>query len=234
VYPQTLWLRTGIQIPVAAFGSGREIVEHVLNGIAVLDIPLIVLFSKPITLLHNFLLQKRQEVLQSLHQFLPVQYQVNSRTYLIQLEPLSVDKHHSKQFVLKPYIHPLAPRADPHLCLKSMLFSPSSDNLKLVRDGRVEDFAFVQGEDVDGEVVEEGIGDEKVDRIAFLLGCDQLGRRLVGLSKWSEQRRKEEDVLNEYNPSLPLARSACARTGKVVRLSQPRVYRRAGRFPSGR
>ena len=42
-----------------------------------------------------------------------------------------------------------------------------------MRDGRVEDFAFVQGKDVDGEVVEEGVRYEKVEHVALLLDDDQ-------------------------------------------------------------
>ena len=55
-----------------------------------------------------------------------------------------------------------------------MLFSASSDHVKVVRDGRVQDFSFLQRQDIDGEVVEEGVGNKEVDCITFLLGCDQL------------------------------------------------------------
>jgi hypothetical protein len=69
-------------------------------------------------------------------------------------------------------------------CLESMLLSASSDHIKVVRDGRVEHFSLMQGKDIDGEVVEERVGDEEVDRIAFLLGCDQLF-----ISHWAANSR---------------------------------------------
>jgi len=72
------------------------------------------------------------------------------------------------------YVHPFAPPEYLLFCLKGMLFSASGDHVKVMRDGRVENFSFTQRENVDGEVVEEGVGDEEVNRIAVLLGCDQL------------------------------------------------------------
>jgi hypothetical protein len=77
-----------------------------------------------------------------------------------------------------------------------MLFSASSDHVKVMRDGRVEDFSFMQWEDIDGEVVEECIGDEEVNRITFLLGCDQLfiphgGLVLVVEAEVEEDARSE-------------------------------------------
>jgi hypothetical protein len=54
----------------------------------------------------------------------------------------------------------------------------------------------MQWEDIDGEVVEECIGDEEVNRIAFLLGCDQLFIPHGGLVLVVEAE-VEEDARNE-------------------------------------
>ena len=50
-------------------------------------------------------------------------------------------------------------------------FGARKDGVEVVRDSRVEHLALVQRE---GEIVEERVGDEEVDRVALLLACDQL------------------------------------------------------------
>ena len=133
------------------------------------------------------------------------------------------------RFILKLYVQPLAPCADPCLCLKDVSFGASDNYFEVVRDGRIENFAFVQGEDVDGEVIKEGIGDEEIDCIAYLLACDQLF-----IPPWGSNQSfcpchpRGEGVRSEYSPSLPLFRSSCTHTGRVERLSRPRAYRQAG------
>jgi hypothetical protein len=88
------------------------------------------------------------------------------------------------------YTHPLVPCAYLLFCLNDILFSASTGHIKVVREGRVKDSSFMQGEGVSGKV-EEHVRDEEIDRIGFFLGCDQLfGRqsnRLVPVVRAEER-----------------------------------------------
>ena len=60
-----------------------------------------------------------------------------------------------------------------------MRFGAREGGVEVVRDGRVEHLALVQREDVEGEVVEERVGDEEVDSVALaeLISSHLLGKR---------------------------------------------------------
>jgi hypothetical protein len=96
-------------------------------------------------------------------------------TYLIERKMLSVEKGVPELFFLDLYINPLSPVASLLQLLDRVWFLASKDYIIVVRD-RLVQLDLKKRQNIDAEIVEEGVSNEEIDCFSVGVSSNKLSR----------------------------------------------------------